>query len=147
MRHVEFVVHSSGCRLTGDRGLLYIRIVRYVQSIHTGEDIAMASKALTPPHWVIVKRSELRQNQRATLKKAKGRTVVLISANEAEEERLLVDRKYFDEIVRKLRAAAETLAIMTDVKLFSQIMAAAKTLDEDMRLGKLHSFEEAFGED
>jgi hypothetical protein len=41
----------------------------------------------------------------------------------------------------------ETLEIATDQKVFSQIMRAAKTLEKDTRRGKLHSFEEAFGED
>ncbi len=33
-----------------------------------------------------------------------------------------------------------------DQKLFSQILKASATIDEDMRLGILHSFEDAFGE-
>lgn len=107
----------------------------------------MTVSALMRPRLVKVKRSELRQNQRATLKKAKGRTIVVIAAQEKEEEKLLLDKQYFDEMVKKLRAAAETIEIMSDQKLFSQIMAAAATLDEDVRLGRLHSFEEVFGEE
>ena len=38
----------------------------------------------------------------------------------------------------------ETLEITSDRKLFQQIMNAAATLEDDTRLGKLHSFEEAF---
>ena len=106
----------------------------------------MSVRALTNPQRITVKRSELRQNQRATLKKAKGRTVVLISANDAEEAKLVLDKQYFDELMAKLCAAAETLAITIDDRLFSRILAAAKTLDQDVRRGKLHSLEEAFGE-
>ena len=107
----------------------------------------MTMLALTQPHLVTVKRSDLRQNQRATLKRAQGRTVVVISGSGAEgEEKLLLDKQYFDEVIGKLRAAIETLEITSDRKLFSQIMTAAGTLDEDIRLGKLKSFEEAFGE-
>ena len=106
----------------------------------------MTVSALTEPHWIKVKRSELRQNQRATLKRAKGRTVVLISASDKEEEKLVMDKEYFNEVLGKLRAAVETLSITMDERLFGQIMAAAKTLDDDIRLGKLRSFEEAFGE-
>ena len=102
--------------------------------------------AVMKPHLVTVKRSELRQKQRATLKKAKGRTVVLISASDEEEEKLVLDKGYFDELVGKLRAAAETLEITMDERLFPRILKAAKTLDKDIRLGKLHSFDEAFGE-
>lgn len=107
----------------------------------------MRAATFAKPHQVRVKRSELRQKQRATLKKAKGRTVVVITAPDEEDEKLVVDKAYFDEISRKLRAVAETLDIMMDQKLYAQILKAAKTLDEDRRLGKLHSMEEAFGEE
>ena len=106
----------------------------------------MTVAALTKPHWVQVNRSELRQKQRATLKRAKGRTVVLIAGADEEEEKLVIDKEYFQEVLGKLRAAVETLSITMDERLFGQIMAAAKTLDEDIRLGRLRSFEEAFGE-
>ena len=79
--------------------------------------------------------------------RASGHTVVRISASEEGDEKLVLDKKYFDEILQRLRAAAETLEITMDERLFPRIMAAAATLDEDMRLGKLHSFEEAFGEE
>ena len=105
----------------------------------------MTVSALTRPHRVTVKRSELRQNQRATLKKAKGRTVVIVTASDEGEEKLVLDRQYFEELVHGLRAAVETLAIGTDERLFPRILAAAKTLDEDVRRGKLRSFREAFG--
>ena len=107
----------------------------------------MTVLSLTKPHWITVRRSELRQNQRATLKRAKGRTVVLISANDAEEEKLVIDKEYFNEVLGKLRAAVETLSITMDERLFGQIMEAAKTLDDDIRIGKLRSFKEAFGEE
>jgi len=105
----------------------------------------MPVSSLTKPNWIKVKRTELRQKQRAILKRAKGRTVVLIAGADEEEEKLVIDKEYFDEVLRKLRAAMETLSITMDEKLFGQIMAAAKTLDGDIRLGKLKSFEEAFG--
>ena len=107
----------------------------------------MSVRALTNPQSITVKRSELRQNQRATLKKAKGRTVVLISANDAEEAKLVLDKQYFDELLTKLRAAAETLAITMDDRLFPRILAAAQTLDKDVRHGRLHSLKDAFGEE
>lgn len=107
----------------------------------------MAPSTMVRPEMVAVKRSELRQNQSAVLKRAKGHKVLLISASAYEEEKLVLDRQYFDDLVSKLRAVVETLAITTNEPLFSGILAAANTLDEDIRLGKLHSFEEAFGED
>jgi len=107
----------------------------------------MTVLSLTRPHQVRVNRSDLRQKQRETLDKAKNNTVVLISATDQEEEKLVLDKKYFEEIVQKLRSVIETLEIMSDQKLFKQIVGVAQTLEEDTRLGKLHSFEEAFGEE
>ncbi len=99
------------------------------------------------PERKIVNRSELRQKQSATLRLARGNQVVVISATHEEDEKLLMDKKYFDDIVQKLRAVIETLDIMSDQKLFKQIVGVAATLEEDTRLGRLHSFEEAFGEE
>ena len=57
------------------------------------------------------------------------------------------DRGYLDEILQQLQSLAETLDITADRRLFHQILAAADTLDEDLKSGKLHSIEEAFAED
>jgi len=46
---------------------------------------------------------------------------------------------------KRMRSLLETLEIMADRKLFSQILRAAETLKSDLRQGKLHNFEEAFG--
>lgn len=107
----------------------------------------MALRVLTKPETREVNRSELRQKQRATLNLARGNRVVVISANDEEDEKLLLDKKYFDELVQELRSVMETLEIATDQKLFGQIMRAARSLEKDTRRGKLHSFEEAFGEE
>jgi hypothetical protein len=107
----------------------------------------MSASALIDPEMVHVNRSELRQNQRAILRKAKGQTILVISASAPEDEKVVVDREYFENLIRKFRAAVETLAIAMDKPLFEGILNVAETLDEDMRLGKLRSFEEVFGEE
>jgi hypothetical protein len=107
----------------------------------------MANRTLMRPHAIRVNRSDLRQKQRETLSQAKQNTVVVISASDPEDEKLLVDKKYFDELVQTMRSLAETLEIMADQKLFAQILSAASTLREDAQGGKLHSFEEVFGND
>ncbi len=106
----------------------------------------MSVKTLTRPEKKIVNRSELRQKQRATLRMARGNQVVVISANDEEDEKLLLDKKYFDEIVKELRAVIETLEIISDQRLYKQILGVSESLEEHTRLGKLHSFEEAFEE-
>lgn len=107
----------------------------------------MATKTLIRPRAVRVNRSDLRQKQRETLNQAKENTVVVISASDPRDEKLLVDRKYFDELVQRMHSLVETLEIMADQKLFAQILSAAPTLREEAKRGKLHSFEEVFGND
>jgi len=94
-----------------------------------------------------VNRSELRQNQSALLRRVRGSRVLLIKANDETEEKVVLDKKYFDQIRQQLEAVVETLEIAMDRKLFNQILAAADTLDEDLRLGKLHSLDDAFAEE
>ncbi|MGA8223266.1 MAG: hypothetical protein WB780_16565 [Candidatus Acidiferrales bacterium] len=105
------------------------------------------TQTLAHPKRIRVNRTELRKRQRETLKQAKGSTIVVISASDQEDEKLLVDRSYFDDLVQKLSSLIETLDITTDRKLFPQILRAASTLEEDTRRGRLHSFKEVFGED
>jgi hypothetical protein len=105
----------------------------------------MARPTISRLNTIRVNRTYLRDHLRATLNKAKGATVVAISANDTEDEKLLLDKSYFDELVKNFKSMMETLEITTDRKLFEQIVRATSTLEEDTRLGKLHSFEEAFG--
>jgi fructose-1-phosphate kinase PfkB-like protein len=104
----------------------------------------MAKRTPMRPHAVRVNRSDLRQKQRETLNQAKQNTVVVISASDPQDEKLLVDKKYFDELVQRMHSLVETLEIMADQKLFAQILSAAPSLREDAKRGKLHSFEEVF---
>ena len=107
----------------------------------------MSTTALTNAEMIPVNRSELRQNQSALLRRARGRKVLLIKANDETDEKVVLDKQYFDQIRQKLEAVVETLEIAMDRKLFNQILAAADSLEEDLRLGKLHSLEDAFAED
>jgi hypothetical protein len=107
----------------------------------------MAATALTDAEMIEVNRSELRQNQSALLRRAQGRKVLLIKANDEADEKVVLDKQYFDQICKRLESVVETLEIAMDRKLFNQILAAADTLEEDLRLGKLHSLEDAFAED
>ncbi len=106
----------------------------------------MAATALKDAKVLEVNRSDLRQNQSKWLKKARGQNVLLIKSNDAEEEKIVLDKQYYDELRKKLENLVETLEIAMDRKLFNQILAAADTLEEDLRLGKLHSLEDAFAE-
>jgi hypothetical protein len=105
----------------------------------------MATINLALPERVKVNRSQLRQSQSKILRQAKGRTIIEIPGWTEEDGKYVVDKRYFDEVLRRLRATVETLEITADPKLFGQILRAARTIDDDARRGKLHSFDEAFG--
>lgn len=105
----------------------------------------MTLAALMNPHTRKVSRSELRQNQSCTLEQAKDTSVIVVTSS-GEDDKLVLDKRYFEALLAQLRSAAETLEITSDHKLFQRLLAASKTVDEDIRLGKLHSFEEAFGD-
>ncbi len=99
------------------------------------------------PEVIPVRRSELRQNQSRVLRRAKGRTVLAVQgAHGRDDEKYVLDKKYFDQLLQRHSSLLETLEIMADRKLFGQILAAADALEEDLRQGKLHSLEEAFEE-
>jgi hypothetical protein len=106
----------------------------------------MAATVLKDAKVLEVNRSDLRQNQSKWLKKVRGQHVLLIKSRDAEDEKIVLDKQYFDEIRKRLESLVETLEIAMDRKLFNQILAAADTLEEDLRLGKLHSLEDAFAE-
>ena len=105
------------------------------------------ASSITNPKQVRVNRTDFRQNQRDFLEKAKGRTVVVISAEEQGEEKFVLDKNYFDEIMYRLKASVETLEIAMDESLLRKVLKAAETLDSDIRHGRLHSMDEVFGED
>lgn len=107
----------------------------------------MTAALLTQPQRIRVNRSELREQQSKYLRQATGNKIVQVVGRVGEEERYVVDSKYLDEVLEKLNSLWETLNIMRDQRLFAQIMKASETIDEDIRLGKLHSLEEAFGEE
>jgi hypothetical protein len=104
----------------------------------------MAETVLNDAKVLEVNRSDLRQHQSKWLKKARGQHVLLIKSNDAEDQKIVLDKQYFDEIRKRLDSLTETLEIAMDRKLLNQILAAADTLEEDIRLGKLHSLGDAF---
>ena len=110
----------------------------------------MCALAFASEPEVSVSRSELRQEQSRVLKQATGKTVVKVtsgSRKEDDETKYIIDKQYWEEVRAKIRSLIDTLEITSDPKLFAQMLKAGETVDEDIRLGKLHSFEEAFEED
>ena len=107
----------------------------------------MTAKVLGKTKMLEVNRTDLRQHQSRWLKKARGQRVLLIKSHDPEDDKVVLDKQFFEEIRTKLESLVETLEIVMDRKLFNQILAASETLEEDVRLGKLHSLEDAFAEE
>ena len=99
------------------------------------------------PKSITVRRSQLRQDQSSVLRKATGEHVVIVSATSEDEEKYIVDKHYFEDLLKQLRSAIETLEITADTRLFANLLEASETIDEDLRLGKLYNFEEVIEED
>jgi PHD/YefM family antitoxin component YafN of YafNO toxin-antitoxin module len=86
----------------------------------------------------------MRQRQSQSLAKAKGRAVVAITAR-GREEKYILDKAYFEELLAKLSALRETLEIAADPKLLERLLKTSRTLARDLQHGRLHTLEEAFG--
>ena len=99
-----------------------------------------ASSSALAPEKISVSRSEFRQNLSTFLDKTAGNTVVVVKTGRGDVEKYVVDNQYFEELLKRLKAALETLEITSDPKLYARILRAAEHLQQD----KLHSFEEAF---
>lgn len=105
-----------------------------------------ASGVMRRPKMVRVNRTEFRAKQRELLNKAKGNTVVEITGDD-DSEKLVLDKKYFDELFRNLNAYIETLQVTMDKRLMAAIMSAASTLNDDVNKGKLLTMDEVFSEE
>ena len=70
--------------------------------------------------------------------------MVVVSGTTDDAEKYIVDKKYFEELLKQWRSAVETLEIAADVRLFNNLLRTADTIEQDLRQGKLHTFEEAF---
>ena len=91
------------------------------------------------PKMTKVDRAELRRDQAAILKKAAGKNVIVVRGRTEDEEKYIVDKRYFEDLLQQLRSTTETLAITADVRLFGNLLKAAETIEGDLRHGKPHS--------
>lgn len=107
----------------------------------------MLPLALWEPTEYRVNRSKLREDQSAVLNRASGHTVILVENRGEGNEKCILDKGYYDELLRQFKIAIDTLQITMDVKLFNRLLKTAETLEEDTRLGKLYSVEEVFEDD
>ena len=85
-----------------------------------------------------VSATELRDHFKDYLKKAKGGHVVLVE-NRRQDPKYIVDKEWFDNLMRDVKSAMATLEILADRSLTERLLSLATTIDEGLRTGRLHT--------
>jgi PHD/YefM family antitoxin component YafN of YafNO toxin-antitoxin module len=92
-----------------------------------------------------VSATRLRDRFRLYTKEAKGKKVILIR-NRRQESKYLVDKEWFDRMIREHESLLATLEVLANPELTERLLRLGKTIDDDVKAGRLHSMEEVFGE-
>jgi predicted outer membrane protein len=58
-----------------------------------------------------------------------------------------MDKEWFDKMIREHESVLATLEVLVNPELTERLLRLAKTIDDDVRAGRLHSMEEVFGKD
>ena len=93
-----------------------------------------------------VSTTEFRGHAKDYLKMAKGDNVVLIE-NRRREPKYIVDKEWFDDLMRDVKSTMATLEVLADRKLTERLLRLSTTLDRDLQAGRLHTLEEVFGKE
>lgn len=89
--------------------------------------------------------TELRDNLRGHLKSVKRNRVVLVE-NRRQGAKYVVDKEFLDALVHERESFLATLEILADRKLTDHLMSLSKTIDKDVKSGRLLKTEDVFGE-
>ncbi len=89
--------------------------------------------------------TDLRQNLRVHLKAATADTLVLVE-NRRQPAKYLVDKEFLDSLMKERESILATLEILADRELTDRLLKLSKTIDGDVRAGRLLKTEEVFGE-
>jgi PHD/YefM family antitoxin component YafN of YafNO toxin-antitoxin module len=89
--------------------------------------------------------TDLRQNLRNHLKAATANTVVLVE-NRRQPAKYLVDKEFLDSLMKERESVLATLEILADRELADRLLKLSKTIDGDVRAGRLLKTEDVFGE-
>lgn len=92
-----------------------------------------------------VSASDLRARLKDCLKAAKDNRVVLIE-NRRQSAKYLVDKEFFDTLVKERDSIFATLEILADRDLTDRLLSLSKTIDRDVAAGRLLTTADVFGE-
>lgn len=93
-----------------------------------------------------VSATKFRERFKDFAEQAKGDRVILVE-NRRRAPKYLVDKDWFDALVRERESVLATLEILADRDLTARLLKLAKRIDADVRAGRLHTMEEVFGEE
>lgn len=79
-------------------------------------------------------------------KEARDKNVILIR-NRRQDPKYLMDKAWFDGLIREYESLVATLEILTNPELTQRLLRLGKTVNGDVRAGRLHSMKEVFGRD
>ena len=92
-----------------------------------------------------VQAAEFRENLRDYLKAANANTLVLVE-NRRQPSKYLVDKEFLDSLMKERESILATLEILADRELADRLLKLSKTIDGDVRAGRLLKTEDVFGE-
>ncbi len=88
--------------------------------------------------------TRFRGKLRAYLKEARANRVVLVE-NRRQAPKYLVDKEFLDSLLKEREAILATLEILADRELTGRLLALSKTIDKDVRAGRLLTTGDVFG--
>ncbi len=88
--------------------------------------------------------TEFRDDFKACASTARGEKVVLIE-NRRAKPKYLVDKVWLDKVLRERADIMATIEVLADRSLTDRLLNVAKTIDQDVKAGRLHTMEEVFG--
>jgi hypothetical protein len=92
-----------------------------------------------------VSATDLRDHLKDCLKAARDNRVVLIE-NRRQSSKYLVDKEFFDGLVKERDSIFATLEILADRNLTDRLLNLSKTIDSDVAAGRLLTTADVFGE-
>lgn len=93
-----------------------------------------------------VSATRLRDHFKRYVKEAKDKKVILIR-NRRQDAKYLIDKEWFDKIILEHESVLATLEVLANPELTDRLLRLGKTIDDDVKAGRLHSMEEVFGKD
>jgi len=70
---------------------------------------------------------------------------VLLVENRRQRPKYLVDKEFLDALVNERESILATLEILADRKLTDRLLKLSKTIDDDVRAGRLLETADVFG--